>query len=71
VSTASWSGGTLVITSTRASKDAQGKIVATRSLKRMMSLNRDGTLKIDASGTPPPIKGTSNVTSVYQKKAEK
>jgi hypothetical protein len=71
VSTASWSGGTLVITSTRMSKDSQGKRVATSSLKRRLSLNRDGTLTIDASGTPPPIQGTPSVTSVYQKKAEK
>jgi len=71
VSTASWSGGTLEITSTRTSKDSQGKRVATSSLKRKLSLNRDGTLTIDASGTPPPIQGHSNVTSVYEKKAEK
>ena len=71
VSTASWRGETLVITSTRMSKDSQGKVAATSSLKRMMSLNRDGTLTIDASGTPPPIKGTPNVTSVYEKKAQK
>jgi hypothetical protein len=30
-----------------------------------------GRLTNDASGTPPPIQGHSNVTSVYQKKAEK
>jgi hypothetical protein len=71
VSTASWNGSKLVITSTRMSKDAQGRKVATSSLKRTLSIGGDGTLKIDASGTPPPIPGTSNVTSVYRKNEEK
>lgn len=67
VSTASWSGNKLVITSTRMGKDAQGKQVATSSLKRTLSIGDDGTLKIEASGTPAPIKGTSKVTSIYRK----
>jgi hypothetical protein len=70
VSTASWNGSKLVITSTRTSKDAQGRKVATSSLKRTLSISDDGTLTIDASGTPPPIKGTSKVTSVYRKAAQ-
>ena len=53
------------------SRNSQGKAVATSSLKRTLSLGRDGTLKIDASGSPPPIQGTSNVTSVYLKKTDK
>jgi len=71
VSTASWNGDTLIIMSTRTSKDSQGKTVATSSLKRILSLNRDGTLKIEASGSPPPIQGATTVTSVYLKQAEK
>ena len=67
VSRASWIGSKLVITSTRMSKDSGGKSVVTSSLKRTLSINADGTLTIDASGTPPPIAGTSNVTSVYRK----
>lgn len=71
VSRASWIGSKLVITSTRMGKDAQGRSVVTSSLKRTLSINVDGTLTIDASGTPPPIAGTSNVTSVYRKNVEK
>ena len=69
VSTATWNGNKLVITSNRMSKDAQGKSVVTSSLKRTLSINDDGTLKIEASGTPPPIQGTSKVTSLYRKGA--
>jgi hypothetical protein len=69
ISTASWNGNKLVITSTRMSKDSQGKSVATSSLKRTLSISSDGSLKIDASGTPAPIQGTPNVTSVYRKTA--
>ena len=70
VSTATWNGNKLVITSTRMSTDAQGRKVATSSLKRTLSINGDGTLKIEASGTPPPIQGTSKVTSLYRKAAQ-
>ena len=71
VSRASWIGSKLVITSTRMSKDSSGKSVVTSSLKRTLSINADGTLTIDASVTPPPIAGTSNVTSVYRKNTAK
>jgi hypothetical protein len=71
VSTVSWAGNKLVITSTRMSKDAQGLRVATSSLKRTLSISGDGTLKIDASGMPAPIPGKSTVTSVYRKAVEK
>ena len=71
VSTAAWNGNKLVITSTRMSKDSSGRSVATSSLKRTLSISNDGTLTIDASGTPPPIPRTSKVMSVYRKNTEK
>lgn len=71
VSTASWNGNKLVITSNRMSKDSQGRSVVTSSLERTLSISGDGTLKIEASGTPPPLPKTSRVTSVYRPNAER
>ena len=43
-----------------------GKTTALRMIAGLEDVS-DGTLKIDASGTPPPIPGTPNVTSIYRK----
>ena len=71
VSIATWNGNKLVIASNRMGKDSQGRSGVTSSLTRTLSISADGTLTIEASGTPPPIAGTSKVKSVYRQAAEK
>jgi hypothetical protein len=71
MSIATWQGNKLVIMSNRMSKDSQGRSMVTSSLTRTLSMSADGTLTIQASGTPPPLPKTSKVMSVYRPGAER